>query len=269
MGAIQQAYGLSERRACRLVGLSRSVKNYVKKREAEAVVMTQVLAIANAQPRWGCRKVYDWLRQQGHRWNHKRVHRVYCAMKLNLRIQPRKRLPKRVANPLTQPAAPNECWSMDFMSDALVGGRRFRTLNVIDDFNREALAIEVDTSLPAIRVTHILDGIAVTRGYPVRIRVDNGPEFISATLTAWAQQHTVVLQFTQPGQPAQNAYVERFNRTFRHEVLDSYLFNRLSEVRTVVADWLILYNSVRPHEALGGQSPRAFATYSLLLNGTT
>lgn len=250
------------------MGLGRSVKRYQKKRVPETTVMTQVLAVANAHPRWGCRKVYDWLRGQGHRWNHKRVHRVYCALKLNLRIHPRRRLPKRVAKPLSQPPVANECWSMDFMSDALVNGRRFRTLNVIDDFNREALAIEVDTSLPAVRVTRVLDSIAVERGYPTRIRVDNGPEFVSTALADWAQQHAVTLQFTQPGQPAQNAYIERFNRTFRQEVLDSFLFNRLSEVRSLVADWLTTYNTVRPHEALRGQPPRTFASHSLLLNGT-
>lgn len=261
-------HGLSERRACRLLGVSRSVYRYVEKREPDSILVSKLLEGANAQPCWGCRKLYDWLRSQGYKWNYKRVHRVYCAMKLNLRIQPRKRLPKRTATPLTQPPAPNSCWSMDFMSDALLNGRRFRTLNVIDDFNREALAIEVDTSLPALRVTRVLDTIAAQRGYPQRIRVDNGPEFISTTLATWAQQHSVVLQFIQPGRPAQNAFIERFNRTFRQEVLDSYLFNLLSEVRSIVAHWLTAYNAIRPHEALGGLSPYAFAAQSLLLNGT-
>ncbi len=265
---VRSTYLFSERRACRLIGVSRNMYRYTKKRDGDAVIVSTLLPIANAQPRWGCRKLYDWLRSQGHLWNHKRVHRVYCAMKLNLRIQPRKRLPKRVANPLLQPAQPNTCWSMDFMSDALTSGRRFRTLNVIDDFNREALAIEVDASLPALRVTRVLDAIAAERGYPQRIRVDNGPEFVSSTLAAWAQQHSVVLQFIQPGRPAQNAFIERFNRTFRQEVLDSYLFNLLSEVRSIVAEWLPTYNSVRPHEALGGLSPHAFAANTLLLNGT-
>jgi putative transposase len=265
---VRSAYRFSERRACRLIGVSRSVYRYHATREADSVIVNTLLPVANAQPRWGCRKLYDWLRSRGHVWNHKRVHRVYCAMKLNLRIQPRKRLPKRTAMPLAQPPQPNTCWSMDFMSDALVNGRRFRTLNVIDDFNREALAIEVDASLPALRVTRVLDTVAASRGYPKRIRVDNGPEFVSATLATWAQQHSVVLQFIQPGRPAQNAFIERFNRTFRQEVLDSYLFYLLSEVRSIVADWLITYNSVRPHEALDGFSPHAFKAQFLLLNGT-
>jgi len=264
-----QAHGFSERGACRLLGVSRSMYRYEKKREPDSLLVSKLLEGANAQPWWGIRKLYDWLRSQGYRWNHKRVHRVYCAMKLNLRIQPRKRLPKRTATPLAQPTTPNTCWSMDFMSDALLNGRRFRTLNVIDDFNREALAIEVDTSLPALRVTRILDTIAQERGYPERIRVDNGPEFVSATLASWAQQHGVVLQFIQPGRPTQNAFIERFNRTFRQEVLDGYVFSLLSEVRSIVAHWLTAYNALRPHEALGGLSPHAFAANSLLLNGTT
>lgn len=265
---VRAEYAVSERRACRLLQCGRSTYRYLKRREPDSQLMSQILRVANTHLHWGCQKVYDWLRAQGYGWNHKRVHRVYCALKLNLRIRPRKRLPKRVANPLVTPLQPNECWSMDFMSDALANGRRFRTLNIIDDYNREALAIEVDTSLPAQRVTRVLDTVAATRGYPHRIRIDNGPEFISSTLADWAKQRHVTLQFTQPGCPAQNAYIERFNRTFRQEVLDGYLFNLLSEVKSVVASWRSTYNSIRPHEALGGLSPLAFAARPLLLIGT-
>ena len=145
------------------------------------------------------------------------------------------------------------------MSDALSDGRTFRTLNVIDDFNREALWIEVDTSLPAERVVCVLEQLLFWRGKPAYIRMDNGPELISRQLETWAKEHQVVLRHIQPGKPAQNAYIERFNRTFREDVLDAYLFDDLQEVREITQQWLDDYNTIRPHEALQGLSPRQFA----------
>jgi putative transposase len=155
------------------------VKRYVPKRVTEGEIAAYLRTLVDAHPRWGFKKLYDALRNAGHGWNHKRVHRVYRALKLHLRVKRGKRLPKRTPQPLEQTGKPNECWSLDFMSDALLNGRRFRTFNVIDDFNRQALAIEADSSLPAVRVTGVLDQIAAERGYPQRVRVDNGPEFTS------------------------------------------------------------------------------------------
>ena len=202
--------------------------------------------------------MYHWLRGQGYPWNHKRVYRVYCELGLNLRIKPKKRLPSRSKQVLELPAKPNVCWSMDFMSDALSSGRRFRTFNVIDDFNREALWIEIDTSLPTQRVVRTLQQIADWRGLPRRLRSDNGPELISSTLAAWAEHHRIELVFIQPGKPSQNAYIERFNRTYREDVLDMYLFSSLAEVRSITEDWLDDYNRQRPHDALGGLTPYQF-----------
>ena len=145
------------------------------------------------------------------------------------------------------------------MSDSLESGRSFRTLNIIDDFNRECLWIEIDTSLPAERVIRVLEMLAIWRGYPQQLRIDNGPELISRTLANWAQQHDVELAFIQPGKPAQNAYIERFNRTFREDVLDAYLFTTIQEVQTITEDWLEEYNAVRPHAALGGLPPFQYA----------
>ena len=145
------------------------------------------------------------------------------------------------------------------MSDSLLSGRAFRTFNVIDDFNREALWIEVDTSLPAQRVQRVLDALARERGYPQRVRSDNGPEFLARSLAAWAAEHQVALDFIAPGKPAQNAYVERFNRTYREEVLDLYSFQSLQEVRALTEQWLDTYNTIRPHAALQGATPYAFA----------
>jgi len=180
-------------------------------------------------------------------------------MKLNLRIKSKKRLPSRAPKPLEQPEAANISWSLDFMSDSLSNGRTFRTLNIIDDFNREVLWIEIDTSLPAERVIRTLDMIGSWRGYPERIRLDNGPELISQKMAQWAETHGIELSFIQPGKPTQNAYIERFNRTYREDVLNAYLFTSLHEAREITEAWIEAYNVVRPHQALGNLSPYQFA----------
>src|SRR5687768_3072813 len=201
----------------------------------------------------------QYLRNQGHIWNHKRIRRVYRTLSLHLQRKPKKRLPARTAHRLVVPTQSNQTWSLDFMSDSLCDGRTFRTLNVIDDFNREALWIEVDTSLPAERVVRVLEQLLFWRGKPSHIRMDNGPELISKRLENWAREKQVTLRHIQPGKPAQNAYIERFNRTFREDVLDAYLFDDLEEVRHITERWLEDYNTIRPHEALKGISPRQFA----------
>lgn len=249
----------SQVRACRVVGMSRSGFRYKVKKADDREIKDQLQAIAEHKPRWGFRKIFDYLKNQGFRWNHKRVYRVYCEMKLNLRVKPKKRLPTRTPKPLEVPGVANISWSLDFMSDSLVSGRAFRTLNIIDDFNREALWIEADTSLPAERVVRVLEMLALWRGYPQQLRIDNGPELISRTLALWAEDHQVELAFIQPGKPTQNAYIERFNRTYREEVLDAYLFSTLQEVRAITEDWLEEYNAVRPHQALGGLPPYQYA----------
>lgn len=215
--------------------------------------------MADKQPRWGCDKMTDYLRNQGHAWNHKRIRRVYRTIALHLKRKPKKRLPVRIAQPLVVPEQRNQTWSLDFMSDALSNGRAFRTLNVIDDCNREALGIEVDTSLPAERVLRVLEQLIDWRGKPVRIRMDNGPELIFQRLESWAAEKHIDLWHIQPGKPAQNAYIERFNHTYREDVLDAYLFDDLEEVRTLTERWLEDYNTIRPHEALQGLPPRQFA----------
>jgi len=184
---------------------------------------------------------------------------VYRALALHLKRKPKKRLLARTAQALVVPEQANQTWSLDFMSDSLSNGRTFRTLNVIDDYNREALWIEVDTSLPAERVVRVLEQLLFWRGMPIRIRMDNGPELISQRLASWAAEKHIELLHIQPGKPAQNAYIERFNRTFREDVLDAYLFDDLEEVRTITEHWLEDYNTIRPHEALQGLAPRQFA----------
>jgi len=254
-----EKHELSERRACRLVHLQRSSYRYQARPRDDNAIIEVLQQLAGTYRRWGFDKMMDWLRTHGYRWNHKRVRRVYREMGLHLRIKPKKRLPSRQPLPLAEPEGPNISWSMDFMSDSLVSGRRFRTLNIIDDFNRECLDIEIDMSLPSERVIRVLERVCVQRGYPRRLRTDNGPEFLADKIGEWARLYGVYWDFTEPGKPAQNGYIERFNRTNREDVLDAYLFYTLKEARTITADWIPIYNGERPHAALGGFAPIQFA----------
>jgi len=250
---------LSERQACRAVNLNRGTYRYQSKKTDDHEIIQELHQLAESQPCWGCRKMTDYLRNQGHRWNHKRIRRIYRDLALNLHRKPKKRLAARTALALGVPVLSNLTWSLDFMSDSLSNGRAIRTLNIMDDYNREALWIEVDTSLPADRVVRVLENLLLWRSAPKQIRMDNGPEFISKRLENWAKEKQIELIHIQPGKPAQNAYIERFNRTFREDVLDAYLFDNLDEVRLIAEHWLEEYNTIRPHEALQGLSPRQFA----------
>lgn len=251
--------GLSERQACRVVNLNRCTYRYQGRKTNDHEIVQELQQLAEKQPRWGCRKMTDYLRNQGHPWNHKRIRRIYRDLALNLHRKPKKRLSARTALALKVPVQPDLTWSLDFMSDSLSNGRTIRTLNIIDDYNREALWIEVDTSLPAERVVRVLENLLLWRATPKQIRMDNGPELISQRLQSWAKEKQIELIHIQPGKPSQNAYIERFNRTFREDVLDAYLFDNLEEVRTITEHWLEEYNTIRPHQALQGLSPRQFA----------
>lgn len=215
-------------------------------------------ALVEKRPRWGFWKCYDRLRLLGYSWNHKRVYRVYKAMKLNLPRRKKRRLPQRVQQLMMIEARANAEWPLDFMSDTLYHGRRFRTLNVLDEGVREALDIVIDTSIPGGRVVRTLDRLIEWRGKPDAIRVDNGPEYISQFFADWCQDHGVKLNYIQPGKPGQNAYIERFNRTNRHEVLNAYVFESLRRVREITQAWIIEYNEVRTHDSLGKISPAMF-----------
>lgn len=260
MSHIRADHLVSERRACRLMRLARTVLHYRPARCGDREIEEALAGLAAAHPEMGFGKFFAMLRREGRRWNHKRVHRVYCAMRLNKRRKHKRRLPARNPEPLAVPEAVNRCWSADFMSDALWDGRRFRTLNVVDDFNREALAIEIDTSLPSRRVTRVLDQIAEWRGLPARLRFDNGPEFTAAAVADWAEANGVELEFIKPGRPMQNGFVERFNRTYREAVLDMFIFENLDEVRKQTDEWLEIYNRHRPHDSLGGMPPSEYLT---------
>ena len=252
---------MSERRACRVVNLSRSVKRYVYKGRDDSEVIDALSALAERHPRFGFRKLFKLLRKAGHLWNHKRVWRVYCAMKLNLRRRFKQRYKPAAPAVLLQPIRPNQAWSADFMSDALYDGRAFRTFNVIEDYNREGLRIEVDVSLTAERITRVLDQLVLVRGCPERIRVDHGPEFTSALFCAWCETRGVEIEYTQPGKPNQNGFIERFNGSYRDGVLDAWVFTDLDHVREATERWLHDYNTVRPHESLGDISPIEFLNH--------
>ena len=235
-----QEFGMSERQACRAIQLSRCGDRYQAKRTRDEPLVQPLCQLADKQPRWGCGKMIDYLRNEGHAWNHKRIGRVYRALSLHLKRKPKKRLPARAAQTLAVPEQRNQTWSLDFMSDALSTGRTFRTLNILDDFNREALWIEVDTSLPAERLVRVVEQLLSWRGKPRSIRMDYGPELISQRLESWAKEKQIELLHIQP------AYIERFNRTDRKEVLDAYLFDDLQEVRYITEHWLEEYNTIRP-----------------------
>ncbi|WP_443083706.1 IS3 family transposase [Vibrio sp. E14] len=252
---VRKQFQVSLRKACRVVGISDSVYRYRPDPHRDDEVIAKLQDAVERYPAYGFGKLFKVLRRWGHTWNHKRVYRVYCLLKLNMRRKGKKRLPKREPAPLACPEWINSCWSIDFMSDSLVCGRRFRTFNVVDDFNREVLAIEVDLNLPAPRVIRVLDRIIAWRGMPSKLRMDNGPEFISATLAEWAEANNVELEFIRPGKPTENSYIERFNRTYRTEILDMYVFKTLNEVRELTENWMREYNDERPHDSLNDLTP--------------
>lgn len=255
VSALIKRYNTSIRLACQSACLSQSAYYYRSIRESDETLESALLALVEKHNRWGFPKCRQRLKAMGYRWNHKRIYRVYRQLKLHLRPKKRKRLPPREARPLVVPSAVNTCWSIDFMSDSLIQGRRIRTLNVVDDYNREVLGIEIDFSLPSSRVIRSLNQIIAWRGQPDAIRVDNGPEFISQTFALWAESLGIELLHIEPGSPYQNGFIERFNRTYREDVLDMYWFSSLKDLRQATEDWMVLYNEEQPHESLGHMTP--------------
>lgn len=255
--AIRSSAG-TERTACRWLGFHRSAIRYTPKDRGDLALRTRLRELAQEHPRWGAPMLTWKLRQEDVRDNHKRIRRLYRLEGLGVRRQRRKRVAHaRVLAPSA--GAPNVHWAMDFMRDTLASGRAFRTLNLVDAFTRECLAIEVDVSLPASRVVALLDELRQTRGLPERITVDNGPEFQSKTLDAWAHQHGVTLQFSRPGKPVDNTFVEAFNGRLRDECLNQSWFLTLADARRIIAAWRLQYNTARPHRALQGCTPSQFA----------
>lgn len=248
---------LTIRAACAAFTISESCYRYQPKLSHENAVIAQwLVALTEKEKTWGFKLCFFYLRNvKGFGWNHKRVYRIYCELALNLRIKPKRRLKRETPAALAVPDAANQTWSMDFMHAQLSDGRSFRTFNVIDDFNREGLAVEVDISLPALRVIRALDQVIEWRGKPKAIRCDNGPEYISHVLAEWAEKNGITLMFIQPGNPQQNAYVERYNRTVRYDWLNQHMFISIGEAQDSATQWLWTYNNERPNMAIGGITP--------------
>jgi putative transposase len=253
-------HGLSIGRACRVVRLSRTAwyRQPRSRMERDRAVIEVLNELVARRPRWGFWKLYDRSRLEGRVINHKRLHRVYCAMKLNLPRRTKRRLPTRLRQPLLAPIELNQIWALDFMADALYGGRGFRTLNVIDEGNREVLGIEVATSIPSLRVIRVMDQLIELHGKPRALRLDNGSELTSIAFTEWCERHGIEPRFIQPGKPDQNAFIERFNKTYREEVLNAYVFESVEQVREITEIWLHEYNEERPHDSIGRVPPLTF-----------
>ena len=253
-------HGLSERGACRALGVSRSSyrRGYKGNRCAcEPALERRLRELSQAHVRWGCPLLHQRLRLEGYQVNHKRTERLYREMELALRRRRRRRL-TRGPQPLDAALAPNQCWSVDFMSDAFTSRRGFRWFNVLDDFSRQALCVAPGLSFPAWRVIEVLEALVKQFGEPQSIRSDNGPEFIARDVQEWAHSSGMEWKFIQPGKPAQNGYIERFNGTFRTEVLDICAFSDLEESQLIAEQWRRTYNNDRPHQALDNLPPRVF-----------
>jgi putative transposase len=256
---VLKVHAVSLRRACGLMGMKTSSFYYRARPGNDGLLRSALKAAAAKRRRWGYGLLTDSLRRDGFRDNHERIYRVYCEEKLQVAMRKKRKAALWRGEKPEPSGHRNDRWSMDFMSDQLADGRRIRTLNVIDDHTREYLATEVGTSLSGHRVSRVLDRLVAERGHPKRILTDNGPEFTSKVLDRWAYEHCVELQFIQPGNRVQNAFIESFNGTMRNECLNEHWFLDLEDARELIEAWRLDYNTQRPHSSLGGMTPREFA----------
>ena len=258
-GFVIKSFGLSQRRACVLVSVSRTIFSYAPRlSELNEKIRKRLKQLAARHRKWGAWKFWRILRREGLMVNHKRVERIYRQEGLSLRERKRKKLKALARVPLPKPERANQQWSMDFIHDKLWEGRRFRSLSIVDTFTHECLALEVDTSLGGERVKRVLERLSEERGLPEAITVDNGPEFISQAVDEWAYRRDVKLDFIRPGKPTDNPYVESFHDKFRDECLNENYFLSLAEARTIIEDWRTEFNTFRPHRSLKGLTPEEF-----------
>ena len=256
---LQERFGFSQRRACRLVGVGRSTVRYRPRRGDDGALRVRLRELAGARPRFGYRRLHALLRREGVMVNHKRVARLYRAEGLAVRGRKRKARSRMRRGRPPAPTRANAQWALDFVEDSLASGRKIRLLSVLDVFTREALALEVDTSLPGRAVVRVLDRLGQERPLPDLVVLDNGPELISRVLAEWAHRHAVTLHFIDPGKPIQNAHCESFHGRLRDECLNEHWFLGLADARQIVEAWRQDYNQTRPHGALGYQTPVEFA----------
>lgn len=251
-------FGRSQRRICSLIGIQRSTYRYPFKTRNDEPLRQRLRELAQKRRRWGCPQLHRVLRREGLVKNHKRTERIYRQENLSIRCKKRKKTTSELRVQMPDAERPNQLWAMDFMSDTLFNGRKIRLLTLIDEYTRESLTIEVDTSINGLRVTNILNRVAMFRGLPEMIKVDNGPEFISKAMDAWAYQRQINLQFSRPGKPVDNRFIESFNGRLRDECLNDNWFMSMSHARDVVETWRIDYNEIRPHSSLNDLTPKEF-----------
>jgi putative transposase len=257
---MQESTKISERRACQLVGLSRTVLHYASKAQPEnEQLQARLVELAGERRRFGYRRLHALVRREGVSVNHKRLYRLYSDAGLTVRRRKKRHGVAVERQALELPSGPNDVWSMDFVSDALASGRRIKVLTIVDDFSKESVDLAVDFGISGHYVTRVLDQAARFRGYPKAIRTDQGPEFTGQALDQWACQHGVQLKLIQAGKPTQNAFIESFNGRFRDECLNDHWFTSLAEARILIAAWRRDYNQQRPHSSLDYQTPAEFA----------
>jgi putative transposase len=255
---LQENHRLSQRWACNIVGISRSSYRYQEKPKNDDEIRSRLRELAQQRRKFGAPRLHTLLRREGYLINHKRTERLYREEGLSLRLKKRKKRASHLRVILDRPDRINQHWSMDFVSDNLFNGRRFRVLTVVDDFSRECPVLEVDHSLTGQRVARVLDRLLLTRGLPAVITVDNGPEFISKALDLWSFENNVKLRFIQPGKPMQNGYIESFNGKFRDECLNEHVFVNLKKAQELIETWRQDYNANRPHSSLKDIPPEEF-----------
>jgi putative transposase len=251
-------YQVSTRRACEVLRFERSSFYYQSRKNPQIELRIRIRDLAASRVRYGYRRLHILLLREGWQINHKRVYRIYKQEGLSLRLKSKKKRTSQPRSPMPRPTAPNHIWSMDFMADRLANGRQIRLLTLVDNFSRESPAIEVDFSLNGKRVVEVLEHLKWTFGLPKAIKVDNGSEFISKIVDQWAYQNQVKLEFSRPGKPIDNAFIESFNGRVRQECLNQHWFESLEEARIIIEKWRIDYNQERPHSSLGFQTPSEF-----------
>lgn len=257
---LQENHRLSERRACDILGFCRGSHRYQAKPKNDAEIRARLRELAEQRRKFGAPRLHTMLRREGYEINHKKTERLYREEGLSLRLKKRKKRSSHLRVVLDPPNRVNQHWSMDFISDSLFSGRRFRVLTIVDDFSRESPALEVDHSLTGQRVARVLDRIALVRGLPEVITTDNGPEFTGKALDRWAFKNNVRLRFIQPGKPMQNAFIESFNGRFRDECLNEHVFVSLQSARESIEVWRQDYNANRPHSSLNNMTPEEFSS---------
>jgi putative transposase len=259
---LKDAFGMSERRACKAIGCCRMTVRYETSRPDDGEVRERMKVIAQERRRFGYRRLLVMLRREGLVVNHKKLFRLYREEKLAVRRRGGRKRAIGTRAPMLVPLRPDERWSLDFVSDQLTDGRRFRILAIVDDCTRECLALVADTSLSGMRVARELDRLVAERGRPRMIVSDNGSEFTSNAILAWADQNRIEWHYIAPGKPMQNGFIESFNGRLRDELLNETMFRSLAHAREVLSDWRKDYNGERPHTSLDGLTPNEFARRS-------